>query len=105
MLQELERRRSQTRSEQRDAQHRKHRTQRDGHDDRHVARPVTSGGTKMPHATDPHITDTSRRSPSGVMLRASQGRPRYAGRPQVVGLSTCRSHVDCFHGKEIKTEF
>ena len=25
----------------------------------------------------------SRRSPSGVMLRASQGRPRYAGRPTI----------------------
>ena len=52
-----------------------------------------------------HITDTSRRSPSGVMLRASQGRPRYAGRPTVVSLSTCRSHINCFHGKEIKPEF
>src|SRR4029453_8631688 len=30
-----------------------------------------------------HITDTSRRSPSGVMLRASQSRPRYAGRPTI----------------------
>jgi hypothetical protein len=28
-----------------------------------------------------HMTETSRRSPSGVMLRASQGSPRYASRP------------------------
>lgn len=38
MLQELERRRRQTRSEQRDADHRKHRTQRDRDDDRHDGR-------------------------------------------------------------------
>jgi hypothetical protein len=30
-----------------------------------------------------HTTHTSRRSPAGVMLRASQGRPRYAGRPTI----------------------
>ena len=30
-----------------------------------------------------HVRDTSRRSPFGDMLRASQGRPRYAARPTI----------------------
>ena len=66
------------------------------------------GRRGSPHLASP--CDRALRILRGTARLALCCEPRRVGRdmpvgPLLVGLSTCRSHINCFHGKEIKPEF
>ena len=65
-----------------------------------LATPATVPATDVPMTV---TTDTWPRA-SWACPRCGAGRDMPVG-PLLVSLCTCRSHINCFHGKGIKTEF
>ena len=70
---------------------------------------LESGGAAIPPiapAWAPYFEEPPRRSATTSATSDETTLPgRGLGPAPTVSLSTCRSHINCFHGKEIKLEF